>query len=545
MRMAPDLALALALIAPFTALADADDREITFTKVLDSDTAVPGEDGSVGPLDLDERLPGRRRLYADPHIAMDDEGNLAFSARGPFAILDGQVHRVVQPPGDLRHLSIDRGRVTFGVLGATGGIFRWERGAALVEVVGARTSVPDGGGCVFWTKEDGISSYPFSVDGDAILFSGTSNERAYSDVQTFDCDDLDGNFLWWNGSIERLGLSANPLNASIDARLIAFGGIQFRELGEASTSLVGPGDPIPGRSATFHAVWEPAVAAGRVAFRGRDNTGRDGVYLWENGVLSVIAEEGMPLPGGRSLERLDMFNAFRLGDDRAAVFGTDGEGPFLYLASLEDGWERVIALPDIGIGSGESMGEFDRGQLVLVGEGVYVICADGFLLKVLESGDVVEGRRVRSVYAGDLRKNRLALGITFDGSPTDNLYVAELPSIRVAIDVRPWHVSNRIHARSRRSIRVAILGSETFDVEDVDVATVGLGPDAAPARGTGKLRDTNHDGWSDLVLRFRPRETGIVAGETEVCLSGEIFGGIEFEGCDGVRASQVETRLSR
>ncbi len=508
--------------------------EVTFTKVLDSDTTVPGEDASFGAFDLDERMPGRRRLDADPHIAMDDEGNLAFSARGMFAIVDGNVHRV---PffGDLQAMTIDEARVTFGVLGGArlGSIFRWEQGTTPVKVIGAQTFVPDGGACVFWTKEDGVSYWPFLVDGDAILFSGTSNERAYADGQDFDCDDLEGNFLWLNGSIERLSFLANPVGHSVDNGLIAFdeiGAIHTQELGGARVRLVGPGDPIPGGSGIFQSVSGPAVAAGRVAFWGRDAAGKTGVYLWESGAVSVLAEEGMQLPGGRRLERP---SAFRLGDDRVGVFGADSQGPLVYLASLKDGWDRVLAAPDVGI-TNKSMGEFDGGQLLLVGEAVYVVRGDGSLMNVLRRGDSLDGRRVAEVHPGDLRKNRLPLGIRFEGSFTDHLYVAELPPLSVEIDVKPHSATNPVNPRSRRSIPVAILGSETFPVEDMDVASVRVGPGAAPARGRPKLRDVNGDGWTDLVLRFRPRETGLGRGDTEVCLSGKTDDSVPFEGCDAV-----------
>ena len=68
--------------------------EVKFTKILDSDMPIPGEEGSFGAIHglNDGSPPGRRLLYADPHIAMDADGNLAFGAGGRlFAIIDGQL----------------------------------------------------------------------------------------------------------------------------------------------------------------------------------------------------------------------------------------------------------------------------------------------------------------------------------------------------------------------------------------------------------------------------------------------------------------------
>jgi hypothetical protein len=147
---------------------------------------------------------------------------------------------------------------------------------------------------------------------------------------------------------------------------------------------------------------------------------------------------------------------------------------------------------------------------------------------------MLDGRRVRWVLTGALGTNEVVLIIQFESSPTHHLYLAELPPIPVEIDVKPRRASNRFHPRSRRSIPVAILGSERFPVEEMDPASVGVGPDAAPARGRPKLRAVKGDGWTDLVLRFRPRDAGIARDDSEVCLSGETHDGIGFEGCDAV-----------
>ena len=171
--------------------------EVTFTKLLDSETPIPGCLGPVGPFLylIDDDGPGRRRLYGSPHLAMDDEGNLAFFGGGRiFSILGNRLHSVSRIGGELRHIVIDEGRVTFGILGGPeiGGIFRWEPGTAPFEVAGARTFVPGGGSCVFWTKEDGVPHRSFSIDGDAVLFTGTSNDEPISTVRTSTATTFEG-----------------------------------------------------------------------------------------------------------------------------------------------------------------------------------------------------------------------------------------------------------------------------------------------------------------------------------------------------------------
>jgi len=101
-------------------------------------------------------------------------------------------------------------------------------------------------------------------------------------------------------------------------------------------------------------------------------------------------------------------------------------------------------------------------------------------------------------------------------------------------------VSTYMAPRARgSSIDVVILGSDSLDVEDVDVPTLELGPDAAsPYRNRSKVRDFTGDGHPDLLTRYRLSETGIPAGSLEACLRGEVAGQ-SFETCDRIVTSRV------
>ena len=107
----------------------------------------------------------------------------------------------------------------------------------------------------------------------------------------------------------------------------------------------------------------------------------------------------------------------------------------------------------------------------------------------------------------------------------------------IEIDVKPGSEPNPINPMSRGVIPVAILGSDTFDVGDVDASTLAFGPNGAPPahRNGPHRKDVNHDGVKDLLVHFRTWESGITFGVVEACVTGELVDGTPFEGCDAVR----------
>jgi len=118
----------------------------------------------------------------------------------------------------------------------------------------------------------------------------------------------------------------------------------------------------------------------------------------------------------------------------------------------------------------------------------------------------------------------------------DSLTPLPAPPLELEVDIEPGRDVNRINLRGQGVIRVAILGTETFDVADVDPSTLTFGPgEAQPLRPVdGRMTDVNGDEVDDLVLRFRARDAGIAPGDTEACIQGELFDATPVEGCDEI-----------
>ena len=148
---------------------------------------------------------------------------------------------------------------------------------------------------------------------------------------------------------------------------------------------------------------------------------------------------------------------------------------------------------------------------------------------------------------------------------TAYVFTFEESSSKVYVDIRPGTCPNPVNTRSKGVLPVAVLGTETFDVNRIDPGTIrlsreGVDGEVVPTRsgyedvatlfegdlcGCHKLKG---DGNTDLALKFdiqelvRALRLKEVAGVTvTLTVTGNLkeeFGGTPFQGQDCIQVSK-------
>lgn len=112
-------------------------------------------------------------------------------------------------------------------------------------------------------------------------------------------------------------------------------------------------------------------------------------------------------------------------------------------------------------------------------------------------------------------------------------------ALQMDVDVKPRRRNNRVLPLRRVPLPLAILGSEEFDVRDIDEDSLRIGRGEANSIGRGAFRnaihrDLNRDGYDDLLIWVDVREAAVAYGDTVLCVFGETNDGITIEGCDAI-----------
>jgi hypothetical protein len=142
-----------------------------------------------------------------------------------------------------------------------------------------------------------------------------------------------------------------------------------------------------------------------------------------------------------------------------------------------------------------------------------------------------------------------------DGARNDDGYADNLsfdltavpsPTIMAFVDIKPGSFPNSVNLKSKGVLPVAILGTEEFDVKEVDIDMLRFGDplliddggtSATPLRSS--LADVSGDGLLDLTLKFSTADLvdyeALGPDTIEGLLTGALIDGTLFEGMDSIR----------
>ncbi|MGB4965784.1 MAG: hypothetical protein WBO77_01610, partial [Microgenomates group bacterium] len=139
----------------------------------------------------------------------------------------------------------------------------------------------------------------------------------------------------------------------------------------------------------------------------------------------------------------------------------------------------------------------------------------------------------------NIAKQNLSLSYKFIYNPDSSTSQLKLG---VVIDIEP-HVKNNVGFCDNSSliIPVAVLGSNTFDVSQIDDGSVAFSGaknlllNPITKKAFHLIQDINRDGKPDAVFNFMLKNTNLLCSSTKGVLTGTLKDGMVFEGSDNIR----------
>jgi hypothetical protein len=110
--------------------------------------------------------------------------------------------------------------------------------------------------------------------------------------------------------------------------------------------------------------------------------------------------------------------------------------------------------------------------------------------------------------------------------------------IQVAIDIKPGSSPNCFNINGHGVVPVAVLGSASFSVSDIDQTSLLLDGLLVRVRGNRgpqcSSSEVNGDSWTDLVCQFEDQPGNWLGGTSVGTLTGALTNGDRFQGTDSI-----------
>jgi len=357
--------------------------------------------------------------------------------------------------------SLSGDRLAFvGVRQPLVGVYEWNMGA-LVAVADSTTPVPQGSG-MFATMASTANS------GDTIVFAGgnTSVQGIYQRRSGVLGRVVDSQMIAPNG-----GAFSGGSSPTAEGDTVAF--FARHKVGSSNlpavyrwdsgtiTTVADTDTPVPGGTGNFQDFFSTSVRLdqGAVWFRGPDTTNKQGIYKRDENGLHVMVNTNSDGPVGEG--KFTGLGAFGVdGDDLLFNGATETNPASSYFTRINGEVLRLVSNGDPAPGGGTFSG---IGNLTLNGGiavftdgnigGIYTNFG-GTLQRILGNGDMLDGQEVFSaaMVPNGRDGNRLAIAVTFNGhAPPENfdqaIYLVTLPAPGALL---PFGVAALLAARRSR-----------------------------------------------------------------------------------------------
>ena len=123
---------------------------------------------------------------------------------------------------------------------------------------------------------------------------------------------------------------------------------------------------------------------------------------------------------------------------------------------------------------------------------------------------------------------------------------AQASNLNIRIDIKPFSHPNAVNLKSAGVVPVALFGTASFDVTEINLSTTCFVIQTAVGCLSGSYAqdnsinptDLNSNGYDDVVLHFDTQSTGTPPSNKKqqrtLCVRGSLNNGTTFEGCQGI-----------
>ena len=326
------------------------------------------------------------------------------------------------------------------------GVYRLE-GSLVTKIVDTRSLLPK--------SRERFHSFETTVfaSGDQVAFEGASKgngNRGLFLSRKGKLETVADTRTMLPGSAEKLNrihLMSNSNN--LNANHLVFGasgekvsGIYSREKNGSLIRVVDSTMRVPGTKTRFRSVGNAQLSGDRIAFMNNGNDETRGLYLYDHGVISVIANKKTRVPG-KSV-RFQNVGEFALSEKRLVFLGRYEEKGVFHHEIFEITPKGPVLLVDMSpfvppgadytyepcfpVAGGETLAFMGRQVSVGGGSGyppVLFVNRGGVTRQILKVGGKIEGKKIELISLEPSAEGRLMLWLLFTDKKSGGYYLAE------------------------------------------------------------------------------------------------------------------------